>query len=151
MKTLVLYSSKYGTTKTCAERISKRLGCDIKSLDQESFISLDKYSHIILGSSVYMGKLRKPLTDFIEKNPSLSDKDLSIFFCCNPETDYQSLIPSKINNAKAYHFGYELKLTEMKFMDKFISKMIAKTSEDVSKINENEIEKFIQTFKEVPN
>ncbi|WP_240839449.1 flavodoxin domain-containing protein [Acidaminobacter sp. JC074] len=151
MKTLVLYSSKYGTTKSCAEKISKSLGCDINSLDQDTSITLDDYSHIILGTSVYMGKLRKPLTDFVEKNDDLQDKDLSIFFCCNEETDYQSLVPSQLKKVKTYHFGYELKLSKMKFMDKFITKMIVKASQDVSRLNASEIEKLIDTFKEVPN
>jgi len=151
MKTLVLYSSKYGTTKECAEKISTQLNCDIYSLDHVGDVSLKNYTHIVIGSSVYMGKLRKSISNFIENNTEIKSKSLTFFICCNDTTDYVSLIPSKIKYASIFHLGFELKLSQMKFTDRFITKMVSKSSEDVSMINESEIQRLIHSLKEVPN
>lgn len=144
MKTLVLYSSKYGTTASCANHISQALACDLHSLDDKPKIDLKNYDQIVLGSSVYMGKLRKPMTQFIEANAtSLKDKSITFFFCCNETTDYAALVPTTIQHAKIHHLGFELKLSKMGFLDRFITKKVANTSEDISKLNPSALDHLI--------
>lgn len=148
MKTLTLYSSKYGTTEACAKKIQSELNGDIRSLDDVKNISLQAYDQIIIGSSVYIGQLRKPVTQFIKSHEDvLKNKPISFFFCCNETTDYKDLIPEAIKHADVYYFGFELKMSEMKFMDKFITKKMTKTTEDVSKLKTDEINKLIQDIK----
>lgn len=152
MKTLIVYSSKYGTTETCAKEIANQISCDLKSLDQSNSLSLNDYDHIVIGSSVYIGKMRKAVTTFIEENKGLlKAKKLSLFFCCNETTDYKELVPEVIKHADIYYFGYELKLSQMKFLDKMVTKKVSGATEDVFSIKKGEIKKLISKLEEVPS
>lgn len=56
MKTVIIYKSKYGTTKEYAEYINKNIpGSEISPIESFDINTLDSYDNIILGSSVYAG------------------------------------------------------------------------------------------------
>ncbi|MBN2794766.1 MAG: flavodoxin domain-containing protein [Clostridia bacterium] len=143
MKSIVLYSSKYGTTEKVAKELALTLQCDLKNLD-ETKVSLSEYEQIIIGTSVYMGRLRKSVQKFlIQEIQALTNKKITIFFCCNEETDYQALVPTSLkNNAQVYHVGYELLTDEMHFFDKWITKKVAKQTEPVHALNQQTIEQL---------
>ena len=60
MRILIAYASKYGTTKTCVERLANALkGKDVTvvSLEEED-VDPSAFDIVVFGSSVYFGKLR---------------------------------------------------------------------------------------------
>ena len=64
---LVVYSSKHGSTKRCAEMLAEMLQADLLNAAEGLEVSLDKYDVVVLGSPVYVGQLLKPMKRFLEE------------------------------------------------------------------------------------
>lgn len=82
----VLYSSKYGATKQYALWLADDLKIPCLDISRLPDQSLDDYDYIILGSSVYYGKLL--VRPFLTKHSALLKlKKLFIFIvCATPDT-----------------------------------------------------------------
>ena len=79
-KTVVIYSSRYGSTKKYAEWISEALSCDIFSGSSVSRELMKKYDVIIYGGGLYAGGVNG--INIIKKSTDiLQDKELVIFTC----------------------------------------------------------------------
>ena len=61
MKTLIVYSSKHGTAEKSANILKSKLTGDVDVVNIMLFAptNLDKYDNIILGGSIYIGKVQK--------------------------------------------------------------------------------------------
>lgn len=57
MKGIVIYKSKYGATRQYAQWIGNELNLPVFETDELDAELLDKYHFVILGSSVYIGKM----------------------------------------------------------------------------------------------
>ena len=70
MKTLIVYATKYGSTEKCAKLLSGKLSSEVKlcNLKLEKNIDLSKYDKVIIGTSVYMGRVRKEINEFFISN-----------------------------------------------------------------------------------
>ncbi|MDU3352327.1 MAG: flavodoxin domain-containing protein, partial [Clostridium sp.] len=60
MNTIIIYSSKYGCTKDCANILKNKLSdnvtiVDINNNNNNNKIELSKFDKIIIGSSIYVG------------------------------------------------------------------------------------------------
>ena len=79
-KTLIVYSSPYGTTKKYAEWIAEELNGDIYLINNFNQNILNNYDTIIIGSGLYAGKIKG--IDIIIKNyETIKTKKLLIFTC----------------------------------------------------------------------
>ena len=56
MSTLVLYTTKTGATKECAELLAKKICCSACDIKQNTY-DIEMYDTIILGTGVRMGKI----------------------------------------------------------------------------------------------
>lgn len=68
-KVLVVYGSKYGSTKEIAERIGGKLGAEGLSVDVQpagAVSDLSPYGAVVLGSGVYAGQWVKEAGRFLE-------------------------------------------------------------------------------------
>ena len=79
-KTLVLYYSKYGTTKKYAEWIAGELDGDFYSIGDFNQNSLKNYDAIVIGSSLYAGNI-KGMDIIIKNHEALRGKKLVLFTC----------------------------------------------------------------------
>ncbi len=68
MKTLIVYASKHGAAAEIGHRIGKKLGAKAYDLKSGKVPPLDGYDCVIVGSSVYAGKLRKEAKAFVSEN-----------------------------------------------------------------------------------
>ena len=57
--TIVIYSSKYGTTKRYANWIAKELKADLKEISEVKSYELIYYDTVIFGAPLYIGKLHQ--------------------------------------------------------------------------------------------
>ena len=80
VKSLIVYFSKYGTTKEYAEWIAQELNGDIYSINNFKENTLNNYDTIIIGSGLYAGKV-KGIDLLIKNYESLKNKKLVIFTC----------------------------------------------------------------------
>lgn len=81
MSILILYATKTGTTKECAELLSQKINCTVCNIEQ-SIPNLENYNTVILGTGVRMGKVYKPIKNYIKQHLDiLIQKRIAIFMC----------------------------------------------------------------------
>lgn len=156
MNTLIVYASKYGCTEKCAGLISKELtgNVEVINLKKVKDIDLSKYEKIIIGGSIYIGKIRKEVTEFCTKNLNeLKEKRIGLFFCGMQEGDSiktqfeQSFNSDLLKIAKAKEcLGGEFHIDKMNFMEKLIIKKVANVTSNTSNILVGNIQKLAQAM-----
>jgi menaquinone-dependent protoporphyrinogen IX oxidase len=106
VKALILYKSKYGSTKQYAQWLNQEINSDIFELDKCP--SLENYNLIILGGGIYMGKING--SDFISKNwDILKNKKVILFSTSGAEPGtpeiqnfYKNSLPQEIRSQIRY-------------------------------------------------
>jgi len=70
MKTLIAYSSKYGCTEKCVGTLAAKLSweVDVVNLRGGKAVDLSGYDRVIIGGSIYMGRIQKQVTNLCVKN-----------------------------------------------------------------------------------
>lgn len=137
MKGIIIYKGKYGATRQYAEWLAQEL--NIKAVPpQDSKAALETSDLVILGSSVYIGKLQ--LYKWLKENAAiLSNKKLLLFVVCGTppeekeklETYIQSSVPPAIRmQCRVYFLPGRLVYHRLSFMDKLLLRMGALISGD---------------------
>jgi menaquinone-dependent protoporphyrinogen IX oxidase len=157
-KVLVMYFSKYGSTKKYAEWIASELNGDVYDVKNTEQNILKNYDTIILGSGLYAGKI-EGINIIINNYETIKDKKLIIFTC--GLADYskteninsinkrlEKIIPINIReNIKIYYLrggmNYKRLNLKHKIMMGLLKKMIQKKGSEKS--NE-ENEEFLETY-----
>jgi menaquinone-dependent protoporphyrinogen oxidase len=152
MKTLIVFSSKHGTTEKCANLIMKELKGTVDIINLKNQISKDisSYNNIIIGGSIHVGRLQDEVKKFAKENEEvLKDKNIGIFICCKDEEDkaieYMKYNLSELIVEKAIvkeHLGHEINLEKMNFLEKALLKNIFKIKESYSKIDYDAIKRI---------
>lgn len=163
MSTLIAYASKHGSSKKCAELLSKKLtgNIEIINLKEHGGVDLSDFDKIIIGGSIYAGRIQKEVNEFCLKNiDTLRKKKIGVFICCmnknESEKQLNSAFPEEIIRLAATKecFGGEFNFKDMSFIERFITKMISKslskndpsniidTTKDISMLSEENIDKF---------
>ncbi|MFO7887767.1 MAG: flavodoxin domain-containing protein [Eubacteriales bacterium] len=156
MKTLIAYATKRGFTKKCAELLAEKLNGNIEIFDikKSKNIDVENYKNIIIGGSVYMGKIRKEVPEFCNRNmDKLMDKNIGLFICGLAEgevvkDELEACFPEKLSNHALTIdiFGGEYNFDKMNFIEKTIIKKVANTSENQEVLHIDKIEKFALVF-----
>ncbi|MDH6366841.1 MULTISPECIES: flavodoxin domain-containing protein [unclassified Breznakia] len=131
MKTLVLYATKYGSTEEVAKTIADNCDADLVNIEDVDVLNLDRYTTVIFGSPLYVGKLRKDLIRFMrDKIHQLSNKSLHLFVNRGTRTpaideiieknipEYQNLLQTTID------FGGTFDFNKMNLMDSLIVRTV---------------------------
>lgn len=139
MRTLIIYSSKYGAAKEVAEQIKLGLEgmCDLMSIRQEQEIDLGKYDRVLLGTSVYAGQIGKEIKAFAEVHKDeLLEKKVGIFFVCLMKGQVDRYLKDNFSEELVDHFytveecGGTLNVPKMNFAERMITRMVVKTLKD---------------------
>jgi menaquinone-dependent protoporphyrinogen IX oxidase len=89
MKGIIIYKGKYGATEQYAQMLAGSTQFDLARPDLLTEHILDRYNCIVLGSSVYIGKLQ--LKEWLEEHAGqLRKKTLFIFIVCGTKPDAKS-------------------------------------------------------------
>lgn len=129
MKILIAYASKYGTVRTCVERLVPQLrGLDVTVADLEHETpNPEDYDTVIFGSSVYFGKLRPAARQFLTQYADvLAQKRLVLFLCCGLTEEYEyyreKLFPQKLRDAAflTLFFGGSLSTEGRSLIDRLL-------------------------------
>ncbi|MGH4117676.1 flavodoxin domain-containing protein [Clostridium sp.] len=152
MKTLIIYASKHGCTENCSNLLKDKLNGEVKivNIKKDSIPEIAEFDNIIVGGSIYMGRIQKEINNFCLVNSStLINKKLGFFTCGMSENEIAekqintSFPKELLTNAVAKeHFGGEFIFKKMNFFEKFIVKKISKSDKDISKISKDNINKF---------
>lgn len=88
MKALVIYGTRYGTTKEISEKIAEilreeNLEVDLINSDDDKNVSVENYNLVIAGSGIKIGKWTKNTLNFLKKNrKELSNRKVALFVSC---------------------------------------------------------------------
>jgi len=156
MRTLIVYATKYGCTEKCAEKLAGKLEgeVDLRNLRSGRIADLAPYDRVVIGGSMYMGKIQKEVGRFCTEHlGELKEKKLGLFICAMAEgedaaKELNEAFPSELASAAAARevFGGEFVFSKMNFLHKMIVKKIAKTDQDVLKLSEESIDRFARSL-----
>lgn len=136
-KTIVLYESKYGSTRQYATWIAEALSCPV--LERKKFRPSDfsSYEIILYGGGLYAGGISG--ISLITKNQSLlSDKKLILFTCgladpANPENVSQirqamakAIAPEILQSAAVFHFRGGIDYTRLSLLHRTMMSIMRK-------------------------
>jgi len=124
MKTIIIYDSLHGFTKTCAEYLKeKHPDADLYELQSKEY-KLEEYEYIIFGTYIYVGEVSKEANAFLHKNKiQLLKKPLGMFCSGLDKEDYlnalqTSLLPEIFYHAKIVCPGGRVILDNLSFFEK---------------------------------
>lgn len=150
MKTLVIYKSKYGSTKKYAEWIAEELGCEAIDAKGVKPSDLEKYDTIVYGGGLYAETING--VSLITKNiDKLRDKRIAVYTTGLTPTDcrdyYDKLVFEKNfkfgipQNVKVFNFMGKMIVSELSVVHRTAIKMLKKVMSD--KENPTEMEKLL--------
>lgn len=153
MKTLIVYATKYGSTKTCAEKIKNQLKNDVDLVDikKQKNPEINDYTTIIIGGSMYAGRIQKQIKKFCTANiNNLLQKKIGLYICCmyegnQAEQQFKEAFPESLQQHAAARgiLGGALNFNKMNFLEKTIIKKISGVEKSLSSISEEKISSFI--------
>lgn len=148
---LIVYAGKYGTTERAAGIIKDNLpGAVTCNLNKESCPNLEDFDWVVIGGSIYAGRVRKEVKKFCRVNlDRLLRKKLGLFICCmydgeKAEKQFKEAFPEELRQAARASaiFGGQLSLEKVNFLEKFVIKNFIGVKESVSRFRPDEISEF---------
>ena len=153
-KTVVVYKSKYGSTKKYAEWIASALNADIFEVSKIGVEDIGKYSTIIYGGGLYASGILgvSTITKAFDK---LKDKNLIVFTVglADPKsTEFDSIINKNFTKEmqqiiKVFHFRGAIDYKKLGFLHRAMMAMlksqISKTPEDK---RDDETKMMLETY-----
>lgn len=138
MNGLIIYKGKYGATRQYAYWLGKGLALPMVLADNIGGRQLKPYDYLLIGTSVYIGKLQ--VKNWMKENePYLSGKKIFFFqVAAAPATDLEkrmsyisSGVPSGLMaDCKFFFLEGKMKMDKLRWWDRFILKMGARFTWD---------------------
>ena len=160
MKIAIVYASKHGTAEKVAVSIAEKLRetgtVDLFSLKKNPKPDIHGFDTVILGSSVYAGQASKKMKAFCKANETvLLNKKTGMFVCgmhpdnVEREKELENAYPEALqkNSVATGFLGGEFLFERMNFVERFIIKKIAKTTDSVSQIDWEAVYNFVNSIK----
>lgn len=101
-KTIILYKSKYGSTKKYAEWLAEEISCKAYESSEAKKIALDGYDTVICGGGLYAGGI-SGVSSITGNWPLLENKNVIVFTVgvADPaKTNYQAIIDKNSNTGQ---------------------------------------------------
>jgi menaquinone-dependent protoporphyrinogen oxidase len=141
VKILILYATKNGATRECAEMLAGKLErrhevTVVSARDADTLPSPTDFDVAVIGSSVRMGGINKKIKKYIKANAdALSEMHTAVFLCCGNADNFDEYValslPKKLKfSLGAHYFGGELKPEKLHGLDKLIVKMVRSSIHD---------------------
>lgn len=156
MKSLIIYATKYGCVEKAAKMLQSKMPGEVQlvNVGKEKVPSLQNYDTIILGGSIYIGKIQKKLTNYINNNLStLLQKRIGLFICAGEPEPVRSkelataFPPELFNQALAKEvFGYEFDMEKINFLDKFIMRKVKGVTQSHFALSAENIDNFARAM-----
>lgn len=156
MNTLIVYAGKYGFTEKCAGMLKSELQAptDLVNLRKVKSVDLSRYDCVIIGGSVYIGRIRKEVTEFCAKNMNqLAGKKIGLFICGmadgeDADKELHTNFPPELQKIAAAmeDFGGEFNFDRMNFFDRTIVKKIVKATSNRSNMQDHKIHAFAEAM-----
>jgi len=154
MKTLILYATKHGATAEVAKRIAKGIeGAVLHDIKQNDIPGINDFDCVIIGSSLYAGTINKEVKTFLAKyEKDLSTKSIGLFLSGLDNNSSQVFFENNfsqelLTTAKATCFAGGIYDPEkVGWFGRFIMKAASKLTVYTDKIDNSEIERFVEVM-----
>ena len=141
MKILILYATKNGATRECAEMLAELLKkshtvTTVSAREADPLPSPEDFDVAIIGSNVRMGAINKKIKKYLKTNAeTLSGMQTAFFLCCGFADNFEEYVdihvPKKLKlSLGAHYFGGEMKPEKLRGLDKLIVKMVRSSIHD---------------------
>jgi menaquinone-dependent protoporphyrinogen oxidase len=157
MKTIIIYTSKYGCTEKAAYLLKNQLGeeTEVVNLMLAKEPTLERYDTVILGGSIYYGKIQKQMTAFASKYINeLDKKRVGLFICAGAKgeeatQELKSSFPEKLYNQSITKevFGDEIYEEKMTVLDRLVLRVVKGKNKSVNGLSKEAIERFALAVK----
>jgi menaquinone-dependent protoporphyrinogen oxidase len=153
MKTLILYATKYGAAREIAQRMAKKLnGAAVYDLKQKDMPDPAGFDYVVIGSSVYVGMIRKEAKDYMAQNADkLRGKKIGLFLSGMSVNDFDdnfyktNFPPDILQAAKVKSLvGGIFDPKKANFFERFVMRIITKKSGYTSTISDEKIRQFTE-------
>jgi len=138
MKGIVIYKGKYGATKQYAKSLGGELGLPVEDSKDIKEIELSYYNFLLIGTSVYIGKLQ--IQKWLKDNIAyLHGKKIFLFqVAATPPEEKEkrqaynrASIPEEIlKNCEFYFLPGRMIMQKLSWKDRFMLKMGARLTKD---------------------
>ncbi len=156
MKTILIYTTKYGSVEKVATMMKSTLDGDVTlvNLMKQNAPNLDAYDTVILGGSIYMGSIQKKMLEYGATHlPTLLKKRIGLFICAaSPENDtkfkqLESAFPAELYAHATVKdvLGSEVISARMGFVDRLITKVVM-GGKNYSDLPPEKIQKFVASL-----
>lgn len=152
MKSIVVYHSKYGSTREYAEWIGAETGAEVVALKEAKRKDLAGYDAVAFGGPFYAGRLK--IAEYVTRvAPGLSGKRLAFFaVTARPAgdagivTDYERAVPEEIRKSmRFFALPGRIRFSVMNVFERGVMKMMkAKEMDRVSKEEAGELVKYLR-------
>lgn len=153
MKTIIIYTTKYGFSRVLAEHLQEKLAGEIHLADAKGPVpGLEPYDTVILGGSVYMGRIQKAMTAYIREHlQELLGKNIGLYLSAGitdgavEEQELRAAFGTElINHAAAKDvLGYCFDFSKMNFLERCMVKAKGKGTENERVLREERMEQFV--------
>ena len=150
MRTIVVYKTKYGSTKTYAEWIGEELGCEVVDAKNISIDDLTKYDAIVYGGGLY-AEVINGVTLITKNIDKLADKKLVVYTTGITPIEcrdyYDKLVieknfkPEILGKIRVYNFLGKMLIDELSLVHRTALKTLKKIMS--GKENPTEMEKLL--------
>ena len=150
MNAIVVYKTKYGSTKTYAEWIAEELSCEAVDVKDADIQKLSEYDTIIYGGGLYAEVING--VSIITKNlDKLKDKKIAVYTTGITPLDCRAYYDTYVieknfkegvpENVKLFNFLGKMKMEELSLVHRTALKSLKKIMS--SKKNPSEMEKML--------
>jgi menaquinone-dependent protoporphyrinogen oxidase len=157
MKAIIIYTSRYGCTEKAAYLLKNQLGeeTEVFNLMLAKEPTLERYDTVILGGSIYYGKIQKQMTEFASKYQSeLGKKHVGLFICAGAKgeqatQEMKSAFPEKLYNESITKevFGDEIYEEKITVLDRLVLRMVRGKDRSANGLSKEAIERFALAIK----
>ncbi len=153
MATLIIYTSRHGTTEKIAALLSQELKnqpADMVDLRKARLPDLKDYDQVILGGSIHIGQIQRKLKHFCKKHEAeLFTKRLGLYLCFMLEDKAKEEFHNAYPEALRRHatalgmFGGEFIFEKMNQLEQLVMRKATHETESVYNIHEQAVDDFI--------
>src|SRR5690554_1574977 len=151
MKTIIIYSTKYGSVEKAALKLKEHLQGDVEISSVKNVSDFSFYDTVILAGSVYAGKIQKEMRHFVRSQlEELLKKRVGLFICAGSEEEKNIDIWIKENfTRKLYNIavardnlGFEYNYEKLNLLEKIIVRIVGGVKESKSIFYDEKIRDF---------
>jgi menaquinone-dependent protoporphyrinogen oxidase len=159
MKTLIAYSSKHGATARIAGILNVKLNgtARLVNLGKEKLPDLNHYDIIIIGGSIYNGKIGRTLQKYLEQHQDVMlKKHLGIYLSCLEkdrvaESQFNQAFPAALRE-HAFATGIlggEVLFNKINLLERLIIGRSQNIRQSTTRINNKAIDEFVKKIHQV--